>query len=87
MIPGARGALDPMQKALYPDAVGIQAVGIDSTCGLSYRAIQAAALEAHQTQRDASVIGVENLSGFDSEYYRMLSWNLPPSIETYLTPF
>ena len=79
-------SIDPMQKALYPDAVGVNAVGIDSKCGLSYRAIQAAALAEHQTQRDASVIGVENLSGFDGEYYRMLSWDLPLSIETYLTP-
>jgi LmbE family N-acetylglucosaminyl deacetylase len=86
-IPSGRlVSIDPMQKALYPDAVGINAVGIDSTCGLTYRAIQAAALAEHQTQRDASVIGVENLSGFNSEYYRMLSWDLPLSIETYLTP-
>ncbi|MBN1687369.1 MAG: PIG-L family deacetylase, partial [Spirochaetales bacterium] len=76
--------VDPRQKALCPDAVGVAATGIDDTCGLSYRAIQAAALAEHGTQRDASVVGVENLSGFDKEYYRVLSWNSPLSIEEYL---
>jgi hypothetical protein len=78
-------SVDPNQKTLYPDAEGIRATGIDSQSGLSYRAIQAAALAAHRTQRDASVIGVENLSSFDREYYRIDSWELPIPIESYLT--
>ncbi len=77
--------VDPRQKGLYTDAEGIRADGIDSRCGLSYRTIQAAALDEHRTQRDASVVGVENLSGFDREYYRIVSWKLPLSIEEYLT--
>ncbi len=79
-------SIDPLQKALYPDALGVHAVGIDGKCGLSYRAVQAAALSVYRTQRDASVIGVENLSGFDNEYYKVLTWALPISLENYLTP-
>lgn len=86
-IPAARlVSIDPLQKEHFPGAVGIRADGIDSRCGLPYRAVQAAALEAHQTQRDASVIGVENLSGFDREYYKSLYWDLPLPIEAYLSP-
>jgi len=77
--------IDPRQKALYPDVYGILAEGVPGSNGLSYRSSQAAALAEHRTQRDASVVGVENLSGFDREYYRVLSWKLPLSIEEYLS--
>lgn len=77
-------SVDPLQRGLYPDAVGIRADMTDSGCGLTYRAVQAAALAEHRTQRDAAVVGVENLSGFDREYYEILSWKFPFSIEEYL---
>ena len=87
-IPAGRlVSVDPLQKALYSGAVGIYAAGIDTKCGLSYRAVQAAALAAHHTQRDSSVVGVENLSGFENEYYKIVSWELAVSIESYLSPF
>ena len=79
-------SVDPLQKALYPDAQGIDATGADESGGLCYRTIQALALGEHHTQRDASVVGLENLSGFDREYYHVFAWNLPLSIEEYLKP-
>ena len=38
----------------------------------------------HITQRDASAIGVENLSNFDNEYYRVMNWRFDSSLEEYL---
>jgi LmbE family N-acetylglucosaminyl deacetylase len=76
--------VDPRQKELYPDAVGIRADSIDGYTGISYRAVQAEALGEHITQRDASVIGVESLSGFDREYYEVLSWKFQSTLEEYL---
>jgi LmbE family N-acetylglucosaminyl deacetylase len=79
-------SVDPVQKGLFADAIGVRADGTDSKCGLSYRAVQAAALSKHLTQRDASVVGVEVLSGFDREYYKKLAWKFTVSLEEYLEP-
>ena len=49
------------------------------------RAVQAAALSRHITQRDASVIAVENLTNFGSEYYRVGRWDLTASIEQFFS--
>jgi LmbE family N-acetylglucosaminyl deacetylase len=84
--PGRLVSIDPLQKALFDDAVGIRADGIHRQSGLEFRAVQAAALSKHLTQRDASVIGVENLSNFSSEYYRILRWDFDVPIEAYLAP-
>ena len=84
--PGRLVSIDPLQKALFDDAVGIRADGFHRQSGLEFRAVQAAALSKHLTQRDASVIGVENLSNFDNEYYRVLRWDFDVPIEAYLAP-
>ncbi|MAG13041.1 MAG: hypothetical protein CMN78_00405 [Spirochaetales bacterium] len=77
-------SIDPLQKQLYESPVGIAAVEIGSENGLNYRAIQSSALKRHITQRDASVIGVENLPNFSHEFYRILRWDIELSLEEYL---
>ena len=77
-------SIDPLQKQLYDDTVGVPGASVKVEDGYNYRAIQAAALKQHITQRDASVIGVENLSNFSNEFYRVLSWDIELSLEAYL---
>ncbi|MBT3274734.1 MAG: PIG-L family deacetylase, partial [Spirochaetales bacterium] len=77
-------SIDPLQRAMYSDTIGIRADVEHPQSGLNHRGVQIAALSEHVTQRDASIIGVENLSGFDREYYRMLDWSIMLPIEEYL---
>lgn len=79
-------SIDALQKHRYDDELaGINAMLIDSVSQLAFRTIQAEALKQHITQRDASEIGVENLSNYDKEYYKVLRWELRESIEEYLS--
>ena len=79
-------SVDPLQKGHFTDAIGIDATGFHAQSGLPFRAVQASALGKHLTQRDASVIGIENLSSFDSEYYRVFRWDMDGTVEDYLEP-
>lgn len=79
-------SIDALQKNRYDDElVGINAMLIDPVSQLTFRTIQAEALKQHITQRDASEIGVENLSNYDKEYYKVLRWEIRQSIEEYLS--
>jgi LmbE family N-acetylglucosaminyl deacetylase len=81
---GVLVSVDPLQKALFDDVIGIRADLEDQGSGLTFRAVQAAALAKHRTQRDATVVGIENLSNFDREYYRIVWWDLEMPVEEYL---
>jgi LmbE family N-acetylglucosaminyl deacetylase len=68
----------------YNEVAAVDAQIQDSESGFAYRAIQALALKAHVTQRDASVIGVSRLSHLPREFYKALFWDLDESLEDYL---
>jgi LmbE family N-acetylglucosaminyl deacetylase len=78
-------SVDPLQRGVYPDRSAVNAMLKDAETGLTYRDIQAQALLEHRTQRDASVIGVEVLKNFRSEFYHVRFWNLDGDIESYLS--
>ena len=78
-------SVDPLQRGYYPDSISVNAMLKDEESGLSFRGIQALALSEHKTQRDASVIGVEVLSNFRSEYYQERFWNIDCDIESFLS--
>lgn len=78
-------SVDTLQRGVYPDRIAVNAMLKDAETGLTYRDIQAQALLEHRTQRDASVIGVEVLKNFRSEFYHVRFWNLDGNIESYLS--
>lgn len=66
--------VDPLQTDAYRDVLAFDAWERPAGATLRYRDVQLAALREHQTQRDASVIGIEVRQGLRYEYYRALSW-------------
>lgn len=78
-------SVDPLQRGFYPNRFSVNAVTRDEESGLSFRDIQAQALLEHKTQRDASVIGVEVLKNYRSEFYQIRFWNLSGDIESFLS--
>jgi LmbE family N-acetylglucosaminyl deacetylase len=79
-------AVDPMLTGEYKGVFGVDVMAIDPRSGLTYRAIQVAALKKHATQRDASVVGVEVVPNFADEYYVARSWALPTPPDRYFSP-
>ena len=77
-------SVDPLQKHTYNELLEIEAMARDQASGVSFRAIQAEALKAHITQRDAAVIALERIPNFGQEYYREVFWNLGQPLEDYL---
>jgi hypothetical protein len=86
IVKGRLASIDPLQKFRYDDVTGISGMIVDPNLGITMRAVQAFALKSHFTQRDATVIGLENLPNFAYEYYRVLKWDLIDSLTDYLAP-
>jgi len=61
--------VDPRFLDAYDGEEGIDALETITDRGMTLRAVQVAALKEHQTQRDATVIAVENVSSQRREYY------------------
>ncbi len=72
--------VDPLQRSRYPRAIGLP---VDGEGG---REIQARALRQHQTQRAAAVVGLEVLAGLPREYYQVVFWSGPATLDEYLRP-
>ncbi len=84
-IQGYLVSVDPLQKKkLYPSLERIDMMEKDPVTGLTYREIQFNALKEHQTQGDASLIGVELLPHFRWEQYYPHIWKLDTSVEGYI---
>ena len=81
---GELHSIDPLQKDTYKDIYPVNVMVHDPDSGRPFRVIQAEALLQYHTQRDASVIGVENLLNYQSEFYRIVSWEHEVSLEGYL---
>ena len=62
-------SVDPLQKAFFPEAMGIDVLEPGITGGPSPRAVQNLALQAHVSQIDARIIALEYTSLFQYEYY------------------
>jgi LmbE family N-acetylglucosaminyl deacetylase len=80
-IRGHLVSVDPLQRHKYTDTVGLSA--LDPGKGIYWRNVQARALKAHRTQRDAAVIGLERLPNFAREYYQTQFWALTESVESF----
>ncbi len=74
-------SVDPLQRALYPAAFKLEVMGRN----IPFRFQQLQALKAHQTQRDASVIGVEVRANFKDEYYNLEFWDSGMTLDEYLS--
>ena len=89
-LPGLRGHLmsvDPFQT-VYEDQSELWHLDLMQRrreSGYTYREIQMAALKEHQTQGDASLIGVELLPNFGTERYLPVFWDMDVSLEQYLS--
>jgi LmbE family N-acetylglucosaminyl deacetylase len=79
-------SVDPFQKGCYGELVEVSGGTRDPRSGLSYRSIQALALQRHVTQADASVIGLKRLPSLPYEYYHPLRWAEKISLEDWLHP-
>jgi hypothetical protein len=64
--------------------VQIEAWSTDPASGLTFREIQALALQQHVSQRDASLLGLKRLPGLPKEYYRVLDWEPGLSFQEFL---
>lgn len=74
-------SVDPLQRALYPAAFKLEVMGRN----IPFRFQQLQALKAHQTQRDAAVIGVEVRANFKDEYYNLEFWDSEMTLDEYLS--
>jgi hypothetical protein len=84
-IKGYLVSVDPFQKKnLYPSLERIDMMERDPVTGLTYREIQFNALKEHQTQGDASLIGVELLPHYRWEQYYPHIWRLDTTLEAYI---
>jgi LmbE family N-acetylglucosaminyl deacetylase len=76
--------VDPLQRNLYPEAVGVPLVGQIHGESWDFRIPQARALKAHHTQRDSAVIGLEIRTLQRHEYYVPRYWSGPGTVLDYL---
>jgi LmbE family N-acetylglucosaminyl deacetylase len=74
-------SVDPLQRGLYPAAFKLEVMGRN----IPFRFQQLQALKAHETQRDASVIGVEVRANFKDEYYNLEFWDSGMALDEYLS--
>ncbi|MBA7483770.1 1D-myo-inositol 2-acetamido-2-deoxy-alpha-D-glucopyranoside deacetylase [subsurface metagenome] len=74
-------SVDPLQRGLYPAAFKLEVMGH----GVYFRFQQLKALKVHETQRDASVIGVEVRANFKDEYYNPEFWDSGMTLDEYLS--
>lgn len=74
-------SVDPLQRGLYPAAFKLEVMGRN----IPFRFQQLQALKAHETQRDASVIGVEVRANFKDEYYNLEFWDSGMTLDEYLS--
>jgi len=74
-------SVDPLQRGLYPAAFKLEVMGRN----IPFRFRQLEALKAYQTQRDASVIGVEVRANFKDEYYNLEFWDSEMTLDEYLS--
>ena len=74
-------SVDPLQRGLYPHAFKLEVMGRN----IPFRFQQLQALKAHETQRDASVIGIEVRANFKDEYYYLEFWDSGMTLDEYLS--
>jgi hypothetical protein len=79
-------SVDPYQKGSYRDLVTVSGGVRDPRSSMTYRSIQALALQQHVSQADASVIGLKRLPPLPYEYYDAVRWSESSTLEDWLQP-
>jgi len=77
-------SVDPRFLGSYVGAEGIDGLERRGDTGLTLRALQVRALKEHRTQRDATLIAVENLTSVRREYYVATFWGEQLTLERFL---
>jgi LmbE family N-acetylglucosaminyl deacetylase len=85
-LKGFLQTVDPLQARAGRPLVRVPETVPGPDGPVSLRALQAAALSRHETQRDATVVAVERLVGYEAELYRPVFWEVGRTVVAYLSP-